>query len=240
MGSTSIPQRRDVSIADRTVLAYGQLSARVLGPQVLAPRGLGALLALTIVLAALALVVGYYLWTRDFGLLGRHLFVDLLRPRTMLVLMAAYLFNVASIAATQWLLARFLNSSSALRWVYLLLDLLVALLLALVCWAFLLALERPGLAVLKLDPLRVDWKMVGIVLGSYLSHLQIFGIVDLGFCEWLERLTGGWLWAFDITFGEAAEFLIANTVWLPTLVYGGIAAGFAVKSGGRSLLGRSG
>ena len=146
------------------------------------------------------------------------------RPQTLILWCVAYVFNVSALLASLILIGRIPEKSTVGKVLCLLLMAVASLLLGMLAWVAMVSAEIPELTIITLNPFGVDTAMLGYVLGYYVSYFQMFGFVKLSFIAWLSELSGGWLLATEVSYGQAAIFLTANAVWLPLAIYAALMA----------------
>ncbi|MDJ0896234.1 MAG: hypothetical protein QNJ92_13915 [Alphaproteobacteria bacterium] len=187
----------------------------LLGGRIFSRRGLLTTLVISFILTCVGVAFGSWLWSAD----PRWLALYLWRPQTAALFGLTYAFNLTALGFCLYFLRRVADANGVGRSGYTALNVLVALVLGALAWCAYMAVEMPEYAVLSLSPLALDQDMLGLTLGVYVSYFQMFGVVDLAWVAQLSDLTGGWLMALEINYGEAPTFILANTVWMPTLIY---------------------
>ncbi len=210
--SESVPT---TNLVDHSAQAFMRFMSLFLGLRAFSIRWIGVTVLANMAITVVGAGLGSLLWSSE----AIWFAIFVWRPQTIVLWCVAYVFNVTALVISMTLLGRLPGRSASGKVFSLLLLALASLLLGMLAWIAMVSAEIPELTIVTFDPLGLDTAMLGYLLGYYISYFQMFSFVTLSFVAWLSELTGGWLLATEVSYGQAAIFLSANAVWLPTAIY---------------------
>ncbi len=202
-------------LVDQSARAFMRFMRLFLGERRFSLRWIGITMVANLAITIVGAGLGSLIWSSE----AIWFAIFVWRPQTLILWCVAYVFNVSALVASLYLIGRIPERSTGGKILCLLLMAVASLLLGMLAWLAMVSAEIPELTIITFDPFGVDTAMLGYALGYYVSYFQMFGFVKLSFVAWLSELSGGWLLATEVSYGQAAIFLTANAVWLPLAIY---------------------
>ena len=188
---------------------------KLFGRNILSIRWVLVAIMLSAFLTTLSILLGDYLFYKDveetLDYFPKH--------KPLLVYPINILFDAMTWAITVQLLAIALNINGINRWILIVLDLVISLLIAIMCFEIADYAEFPNgannLFINGIEGLINDFIL-------YLAHYDLYGLIDWGWFETLfssQQLASISYNPRTITTGDSSAFFFSNTSFLPTLFF---------------------
>jgi hypothetical protein len=171
-------------------------------------------MGVSILLTTIAILLSDYYWFRD----PFHTVYYFVQRKLVSIYLLNYVFHLATLAITVSILTLLIRTPRALGPLLLIINGLIAFLLAAACWVAAASIEFPQSSPLSLNPPGFDADKLRRHMTLYVGYTQYVGLIDADTVKSLGQATGGYIGQIKIFGGRLANWWFSNINFLPTVL----------------------
>ena len=189
------------------------LKDRVFGRRWVSYRFVYMSIGFSVCLTTAAILLCDFLWFNDF-FATLHYFSERKLPA---IYVLNYVFDVTSLILSVQVFVLLRRARPVMQPVLILLNGVIALLLAILCWIAAASVQFPQNFPITASSPYVQIDKIGRHLTLYVGYIRYIGLIDSDTLLGLVAVTGGWIRSVNIYGSQLANWFFSGTVFLPTI-----------------------